>query len=941
MNAQGKTIKTGDEIVNMEHRGGVSAATVMQVPLEDAAHSLPNIPLQRRIRLNPVTNKFEGHNGTEWVELAMDKKYVDNLNALKANLIDGKIPLNEIPEALVGAVIYQGTYNPVTNTPVLPAATANKGKYYKISTAGTQQGLTFAIGDWIISSGSAWEKLTQTFPVDTSIVSGSNNAVSSNAVAIALASKENTFTKNTAFNKPFGTNADQVAEGNDTRINNGQTAFTWGSHSGLYPSVTGVGATGTWPVSISGNATTSSNSVHAELWNGLSRTAGNIPAPAYYVTMDTSGNLAGYTGKTDVITDLGINNKANDDNTVSRKNELGEKIDLNQVVLTGFYTQNLNSGANSGTNYPAPVAGKLEVQAHAKLNVLYQTYHTYQGDNQMYFRACYNDVWSDWKKVTTEIDLRDKANLMGGNSFNGDQKITGAIDVTGYSVFGNSSVNALQTKIGIRNDFGNTWDLSSGLPQVNETSFGLINKATGIPVMTVTDKGNVGIGTLVADKTLSVKGSGEFTDQLTIPDGKASTSAVNKGQLDALGNSYLPKNIVSGTPAAVYYTTSEISTAGIKVRLPFNTDSHEMVVFTLRVYQGYLAYDIQFSGYLYLTGNQWYMPSAIGMTMLYPINVRMGRDIDGRAYVWIPGNNYAGAAVMNVVGGFKAADWNSGWEIVRSNDTPNLALDTTVYPTVNTGNYNSYSPTLTGGGASGLWDINITGTANNTMAVGGYPYVDAFSPSDTTYFMVRDKAGNWRPGTVVQVKKTLGIDVKASLLDGNIFVGNQIIDQGKVLIGTSKDNGHKLQVDGTGLFTDNITIPRGSSYEHAVNLGQLKEVTDVEIWEPSLEFPLRAFEDYGVVTLYKQNKMISIQGTFTSPEQGKGLETGSIIFHFENEWVPSTPLMITAFTATGATVILKVNTSRHSETGKPNIVVAQTVPSDYRWISFNTSYIIN
>lgn len=923
MNAQGKTIKTGDEIVNMEHRGGVSAATVMQVPLEDAAHSLPNIPLQRRIRLNPVTNKFEGHTGTEWVELAMDKKYVDNLNALKANLIDGKIPLNEIPDALVGAVIYQGTYNPVSNTPVLPAATANKGKYYKISAAGTQQGLTFAIGDWIISSGSAWEKLTQTFPVDTSIVTGSNNAVSSNAVAIALASKENTFTKNTAFNKPFGTNADQVAEGNDTRINNGQTAFAWGSHSGLYPSVTGVGATGTWPVSISGNAATSSNSVHAELWNGLSRTAGNIPAPAYYVTMDPSGNVAGHTQRTDVIADLGINNKANDNSTVSRKNELGEKIDLNKVVLTGFYTQNLNSAAKSGTNYPATVAGKLEVQAHAKLNVLYQTYHTYQGDNQMYFRACYNDVWSDWKKVANSIDLSDKANLMGDNAFNGNQSVEGNVAINGNNrgyYLGNAGNNA----------------------SIIYNANGNLDITPGAGSNTSLVRGNVLIGTTNdTGEKLQVEGAAKFTGQLTIPDGRASTSAVNKGQLDALGNSYLPKNILSGTPAAVYYTTPEISTAGIKVRLPFNTDSHEMVVFTLRVYQGYLAYDIQFSGYLYLTGNQWYMPNAIGMTMLFPIDVRMGRDTDGRAYVWIPGNNYAGAAVINVVGGFKAADWNSGWEIVRSNDTPNLALDTTVYPTVNTGNYNSYSPTLTGGGASGLWDININGTAKNTTAVGGYPYVDAFSPSDTTYLMVRDKAGNWRPGTVVQVKKTLGIDVKASLLDGNIFVGNQIIDQGKVLIGISKDTGHKLQVDGTGLFTDNITIPRGSSEEHAVNLGQLKEVTDLEIWEPSLEFPLRAYEDYGIITLYKQNKIISIQGTFTSPEQGKGLETGSIIFHFENEWVPSIPLMITAFTATGATVLLKVNTSRSSETGKANIIVAQTVLSDYRWISFNTSYIIN
>lgn len=46
--------------------------------------------------------------------------------------------------------------------------------------------------------------------------------------------KENTFTKNTAFNKNFGTTTGTVAEGNDARINNGQTAYSWGNHNGLY-----------------------------------------------------------------------------------------------------------------------------------------------------------------------------------------------------------------------------------------------------------------------------------------------------------------------------------------------------------------------------------------------------------------------------------------------------------------------------------------------------------------------------------------------------------------------------------------------------------------------------------------------------------------------------------------------------------------------------------
>ncbi|MDI6034842.1 hypothetical protein QLS91_17355, partial [Flavobacterium sp. LB2P84] len=81
----------------------------------------------------------------------------------------------------------------------------------------------------------------------------------------ASGSYETAFSKNTAFNKNFGTTAGTVAEGNDSRILNGQTAFSWGNHAGLYPTYNGTGANGTWPIGITGNAATATNST---LWNG-------------------------------------------------------------------------------------------------------------------------------------------------------------------------------------------------------------------------------------------------------------------------------------------------------------------------------------------------------------------------------------------------------------------------------------------------------------------------------------------------------------------------------------------------------------------------------------------------------------------------------------------------------------------------------------------------
>lgn len=76
----------------------------------------------------------------------------------------GKVPLSQISDAILGQVEYQGSYNATTNTPTLadPPASTTKGDYYVVSVAGTQFGLTFAVGDWIISNGTAWEKVDNT-----------------------------------------------------------------------------------------------------------------------------------------------------------------------------------------------------------------------------------------------------------------------------------------------------------------------------------------------------------------------------------------------------------------------------------------------------------------------------------------------------------------------------------------------------------------------------------------------------------------------------------------------------------------------------------------------------------------------------------------------------------------------------------------------------------
>ena len=78
-----------------------------------------------------------------------------------------KIPIAQLPDSVVGQVEYQGTWNASTDTPSLPAATGVKGHYYVVSVGGTYETITYAVGDWVISNGTAWEKVDNTDAVTT------------------------------------------------------------------------------------------------------------------------------------------------------------------------------------------------------------------------------------------------------------------------------------------------------------------------------------------------------------------------------------------------------------------------------------------------------------------------------------------------------------------------------------------------------------------------------------------------------------------------------------------------------------------------------------------------------------------------------------------------------------------------------------------------------
>jgi len=71
----------------------------------------------------------------------------------------GKVPASQLPNSLMD---YLGTWAASTNTPTLANGTGNAGDIYVASDVGTVDfgagNITFAAGDWVIYSGSIWEK---------------------------------------------------------------------------------------------------------------------------------------------------------------------------------------------------------------------------------------------------------------------------------------------------------------------------------------------------------------------------------------------------------------------------------------------------------------------------------------------------------------------------------------------------------------------------------------------------------------------------------------------------------------------------------------------------------------------------------------------------------------------------------------------------------------
>ena len=126
-----------------------------------------NVTANSFIKSGGLSSQFLKANGS------VDSNTYQNTN--QKGLANGYAPLDSgakiseayLPDSIVGQLEYQGTWNASNNTPTLPSASTVKGHYYVTSAAGTYETIEYAVGDWVISNGTSWQKVDNTDAVTT------------------------------------------------------------------------------------------------------------------------------------------------------------------------------------------------------------------------------------------------------------------------------------------------------------------------------------------------------------------------------------------------------------------------------------------------------------------------------------------------------------------------------------------------------------------------------------------------------------------------------------------------------------------------------------------------------------------------------------------------------------------------------------------------------
>lgn len=516
-------------------------------------------------------------------------------------------------------------------------------------------------------------------------------------------------------------------------------------HSGNYnsyaPTLTGGGASGTWGINVTGTAASETLATVT----GRGNTTSNSVRFGSHVDLSPTGSaFRFYDGSTfrggfgldswaHGLSDSNLTLYVNGDNSLffSTSGVKRGKLSSSEVYFSTYYPD---------TNYKVQFTGgdQINVQYGSGATTMYLNYHGGNGGainmaaGRFTLDTSGNGIASGSLRAPIFYDSNDTSYYLDPNS--GSNLY--------YSNFGNNSGN--DQGIGIRygnyssgygsirfyqsgsnhstiHSFSNSWQ--SGTLQGHST--GAIN-ITGNLGVTFGAWNNV-------DMWIDTSGNAQARSSLRAPIFYDSDNTAYYGNFAGTSNfnivlakGYTDPNYTRiYAPGGGFSVNNSPQSGSIKIKLPTAASyTNTMLSFTVQIYNysTYTSRTIRVGGYTYYT-TDWYNIFAyqIGDQGADDLNVRFGKDGTG-ACIWIGETStswsYPNIFVTDVQSGHnQPTSMVDGWSvsIVTSFDTVQSTL--TAYKNINTGNYNSYSPTLTGGGASGTWGISITGDADT---VDGY-----------------------------------------------------------------------------------------------------------------------------------------------------------------------------------------------------------------------------
>jgi hypothetical protein len=485
------------------------------------------------------------------------------------------------------------------------------------------------------------------------------------------------------------------------------------NYTSYAPSLTGSGASGTWGINVTGtagsisgfnNPTTAATAntiayrdsggdiygryMFAEHFNQSSSNSEN-PSIAAFWTNSGSDNYNRKSTPAHVISQLGLLTTSNYSTTLQNNymraigyastsndwNALGNAFPntVEQIDPTNF------SSTSNGPVAASYTYGLL-VNFSAQSSAQAQVYISHAG-NDLIFRGGWNGTgWNTWNKVLTNQNYTSYSPSLTGSGASG----TWGINVTGYSTQVNLGNNSSQQLL------GNVWAGTAGYPGYQFTGgnsrFGFSSTSGYIDVYT---DGNFYAGIDLNGSNNLVLHAGNYSSYALPLSGGTMTGTIGSGVND-LGRIFQSYN-TSASSAAQFFIDHSYGSVNIG-----NPRGSILIQGSVAVTAGNVSsYAMPASG---IPDNS---DTYVSFRVMRNNNSSVSNDGMYIGY----GNTNSG--ITRIYGGGAT----SGGIAINGAGVDDVKI---VGNTVlNGSNYNNYSPTLTGGNASGTWGINVSGSAGS------------------------------------------------------------------------------------------------------------------------------------------------------------------------------------------------------------------------------------